>query len=205
MSTIPPKTAQKPATRRLPREERREAILEGATRAFAQSGFAATSMEEVAAAAGITPLIVYRHFASKEELYRAVLERVAERLGRFIEAEPERARERRGLGIGAQAVLEAARLDPDGFRLLWRHAAREPLFESYASELRKRAVAAIERAIAQRFPDAALPWAAHAVIGYLIESVLVWLEFGDPARDARFVRATNAAMKAGVRAWSEPG
>ena len=159
-------------------------------------------MEEVAAAAGITQLIVYRHFQSKEDLYRAVLERVSGQLGELIEGEPGAAGKRGGLGVAARSVLECARLDPEGFRLLWRHSARELQFASYASELRDRAVAAVEQSVGKRFPSAELPWAAHAVVGYLIESVLVWLEFGDPDRDELFIHATNEAMKAGVRAWS---
>src|SRR3954454_11733847 len=64
-----------PARQLLARPERQAAILRGAAAAFAQSGFAATSMEDVAAACGVTKLIVYRHFDSKEELYRTILER----------------------------------------------------------------------------------------------------------------------------------
>ncbi|HYD10163.1 MAG TPA: helix-turn-helix domain-containing protein, partial [Acidimicrobiales bacterium] len=57
-----------PTTRRLlSREDRAASILRGAADAFAHGGFAATSMEDVAAASGITKLIVYRHFGSKEE------------------------------------------------------------------------------------------------------------------------------------------
>jgi hypothetical protein len=51
-------------------------------------------------------------------------------------------------------------------------------------------------------PREHLEWAAHAVVGYLVEAVLNWLEFGDPARDDRFVAATNQALRAGVRAWA---
>src|SRR5215510_4974755 len=64
-----------PGRQPLSRPKRQAAILEGAAKAFALKGFAGTSMEEVALASGITKLIVYRHFASKEELYRAVLDR----------------------------------------------------------------------------------------------------------------------------------
>ena len=63
----------------LSRSQRHAAILQGAATAFATKGFASTAMEEVAAASGITKEIVYRHFASKEELYRAVLEGAAQR------------------------------------------------------------------------------------------------------------------------------
>lgn len=189
----------KDGTRRLPRDERRQSILDGATRAFAQAGFAATSMPEIAKASGITPIIVYRHFDSKEGLYRVTLERVCARLTALLEGGPEPG----GFGIGAESVLAAARHDPDGFRLLWRHAAREPLFSSYAAELREWAVGAVQNSMAERVPSDAVQWAAHAVVGYLVEAVLNWLEFGDPRRDALFVKATNAAMRAGVKVWSK--
>ena len=198
MSTTTPEISQDETHRRLPRAERREAILGGATRAFAQAGYAATSMADVAEASGITQIIVYRHFDSKEHLYRAVLERVCAQLSSEMAGEPEPG----GFGVGARSVLAAARQDPEGFRLLWRHAAREPLFCSYASQLREQSVDVVEATLATRVPQDTLRWAAHAVVGYLVEAVLSWLEFGDARRDDLFVTATNEAMRAGVRAWS---
>ena len=58
-------------------------------------------------------------------------------------------------------------------------------------------------ALADRVPAAHLEWAAHAVVGYLVEAVLNWLEFGDPGRDEQLVAATNHALRAGVRAWAD--
>lgn len=52
----------------------REAILAQATRLFAQRGYEATSVQDVAAEVGVTKQAVLHHFASKEELRRAVLE-----------------------------------------------------------------------------------------------------------------------------------
>ena len=198
MSTSSSQVTNDESPRRLPREQRRESILDGATRAFSQTGFAATTMPDIATESGITPLIVYRHFDSKEDLYRAVLERVCTRLTGELQAGPEPG----GFGIGARSVLAAARQDPDGFRLLWRHAAREPLFSSYAAELREWAVKATDTNLGERVPADTMQWAAHAVVGYLVEAVLNWLEFGDPQRDALFVKATNTALRAGVKAWS---
>ena len=51
--------------RRLPRVQRREQILTAATKAFARSGFAATSLDDIAAEAAVTRVILYRHFYSK--------------------------------------------------------------------------------------------------------------------------------------------
>ena len=121
---------QTPARRLLRREERHASILHGAAAAFAGTGFAATSMEDVAEACGVTKLIVYRHFDSKEELYRAILQRVfdrqAEELVHGLE-HPEQP------GLGARTLLTVAREDATAFTLLWRHAPREPQFEAYAA------------------------------------------------------------------------
>ena len=47
-------------------------------------------------------------------------------------------------------------------------------------------------------------WAARATVSYLIEAVLVWIEDGDSRLDRRFVAATEAALRAGVRSWARP-
>ena len=52
------------AVRRMARAERREHLLDAATRAFARSGFAGTSLDNIAAEAGVTHVILYRHFDS---------------------------------------------------------------------------------------------------------------------------------------------
>lgn len=187
-------------TRRLPRAQRRETILVGAAHAFAAAGFAATSMADVAAAAGVTPLIVYRHFDSKEELYRAVLADVAAELLARMAGEPDP----EGYGLGAATLLAVARENPDGFRLLWRHATREPQFASEADALRNQALgqakSSLEGLIAPEFVE----WGAHAVLGYLVEAVLAWLDHGDPARDEQLVRAINRSLQAGVQGWAGP-
>jgi AcrR family transcriptional regulator len=182
----------------LPRRDRREAILRGAADAFARTGYAATSMEDIAAASGITKLIVYRHFDSKEELYRAVLQRVFDRqaeefLARYA-AGPES-------GVGARSLLTVAREDPAGFRLLWQHAAREPQFADYARELRERAVDASRALLIGRVDESLFEWAAHTILGYLVEAVLNWLEHGDPERDEEFVELATGALRTGIGAW----
>src|SRR5215216_5252952 len=53
----------------------RERILVAATRLFADEGINATSVDRVIAEAGVAPMTVYRHFAGKEDLVTATLER----------------------------------------------------------------------------------------------------------------------------------
>jgi AcrR family transcriptional regulator len=182
----------------LPRAARQESILRGAARAFAGTGYAATSMEDIAAASGITKLIVYRHFASKEELYRSVLQRVFDRLAEEFVIGYSRG----AGGVGARSLLTVAREDPDGFQLLWHHAAHEPQFAAYARELRERSVDASRALIGGQVPPDLHEWAAHTLVDYLVEAVLNWLEYGDPTRDEEFVRLATAGARAGVRAWA---
>src|SRR5262245_567826 len=66
--------------RRLSAGERREIILVKAKEAFASRGYAATSIDEVAAAAGVTKPVVYDHFASKRELYFALMRQLRDHL-----------------------------------------------------------------------------------------------------------------------------
>ncbi len=70
--------ARPAATRvRMSRDQRRQAILECATRQFARSGYANTTVNGIAAELGVTEPLIYKHFESKEALFREVFQRVA--------------------------------------------------------------------------------------------------------------------------------
>jgi AcrR family transcriptional regulator len=198
---VPPSSSAAPRVL-LPRADRAASILRGAASAFARAGFAATSMEDVAAASGITKLIVYRHFESKEELYRAVLTRVSDRLAANFAGALES--ERPG-GVGARSMLATAREDPDGFVLLWRHAAREPQFADYAAAQRAQAVAVARSLRGPDGDEVFERWAAEAIVSWLVESVLSWLEVGDPARDEEFLTRVADGLRAMRAVWVHPG
>jgi AcrR family transcriptional regulator len=181
------------------RPERRAAIIDGAAVAFARGGYAATSIADITAATGVSHLIVYRHFDSKEALYEAVLERALDLLTQALTAE----RAIGSYGPTPAALLGAARTDRALFEVVWRHATREPEFARFADRARHMLQAATETALAPHVAPEHLRWAARATNGYVVEAVLVWVEDGDPRHDARFVAATNAALKAGVRTWAK--
>jgi len=66
-----------PSTARMPRAQRRAQLLELATKVFTAKGFQSTSMDDIAAAAGVTKPVLYQHFDSKESLYVEVLDIIA--------------------------------------------------------------------------------------------------------------------------------
>jgi AcrR family transcriptional regulator len=178
------------------RDDRRSQLVQAAASAFLAGGFDGTSMESVADAAGVTRLIVYRHFESKEALYRAVLEAVVEPLR--LEFAPEQP-----AGIGA-LLLRVGRQDPDGFRLLWRHARHEPTFAKEAEAFRQIAVEIASDHIRQYIDDGDLRrWAAATVVDYLYGGICEWLDAGDPARDDEFATYLQAGARALVTAWRE--
>ncbi len=66
--------------RRLPREEREAQILDVAHALFAERGYVAVTMDDVAARVGVTKPLLYNYWGNKERLYLACLERDADRL-----------------------------------------------------------------------------------------------------------------------------
>lgn len=74
---------------RLPRGERRALLLEAALAAFAEKGYHATAMDDIAERAGVSKPVLYQHFASKLELYLALAERVCDDIVETIEASLE--------------------------------------------------------------------------------------------------------------------
>ena len=163
----------------MPRKQRREQILVAATKAFARNGFTATGLADIAAEAGITRVILYRHFDSKTDLYQAALDRfcavlsdhVAEPLGGFTDA-------------SIDGLLKVAIAEPAGFRLLFVHAAREPEFKAPAEQFRRDIADIAHLQISTVVPDEAWArWAAQLAPTAAIEAIIAWLDAGQPDPD----------------------
>jgi AcrR family transcriptional regulator len=158
-------------------------------------------MEEVATLAGVTRLIVYRHFDSKEDLYRAVLDRAAEGVGTSVRNNLGDAPTVKGAVVG---FLQAARSDPGGFRLLVRQSAREPDFAGYAEQFRESAVEAARKLIARPVPDPVLrEWAARTLVALLEEATLAWIDAGEEGRDNEMSAVLTRSIEAMLGAFGE--
>jgi AcrR family transcriptional regulator len=176
--------------RRLPRAQRREQILTAATEAFARSGFAATSLDDIAAQAGITRVILYRHFDSKTELYQAVLDRMCARLEAHVD-EPVGG----FTDTSINGLLDAAAESPAGFRLLFHHAVREPEFSERIEKFRDDITAAAYLQISAFIADEALArWAAQLAPVVAIEAITAWLDTGQPEPALAAARVRQVIM-----------
>jgi AcrR family transcriptional regulator len=76
-----PKRSPRMAAPRMAAEDRREQIIEVAVRLFSQKGFRGATTKEIASAAGVNEAIIFRHFATKSELYAAIIDRKANAAG----------------------------------------------------------------------------------------------------------------------------
>jgi TetR/AcrR family transcriptional regulator len=121
---IPLKPAEISArSSRMPSEDRRRQLLQVAVESFARNGFSGTKTKDIAAAAGVSEAILFRHFASKEDLYHAILDEKEATMGGdrwFVEMnELADRRDDRGLfqHVGRQ-IIRSFREDASFHRLL---------------------------------------------------------------------------------------
>jgi AcrR family transcriptional regulator len=74
---------------RLCASDRRQILLDAAIATFGEKGYYATTMEEIAVAAGVTKPVIYQHFESKRDLYSAILKRINEDLVKTLKMSDE--------------------------------------------------------------------------------------------------------------------
>lgn len=160
--------------KRLPRTERREQILAAATKVFARGGFVGTGLDDIAIEADVSRVILYRHFDSKSDLYRAALARARQRLS-------EAAGPPNYTDQIIDALVSAASSDPSAFRLLFHHAAREPQFREEFDRYQEEMTRVAGQQIAGMIPDPTwAQWAALLVPTATIAAITAWLDAEQP-------------------------
>ncbi|HEV3380355.1 MAG TPA: TetR/AcrR family transcriptional regulator [Trebonia sp.] len=101
-------------------KERRQQLLDIGRRLFAERGFEGTSIEEIAAQAGVSKPVVYEHFGGKEGLYAVVVDREVERLLTMVTGLLEGAHSEPKFEAAAVGLLRYIDENTDGFRILVR-------------------------------------------------------------------------------------
>lgn len=177
----------------LGREERRAQLIRAASRAFLRSGYAATSLDDIAHEADVTKVLIYRHFSAKRELYLAVLHDARGRVKDGIDAA------RRQDDDVVEALVRAGQADPDGFRILYRHVRREPEFATEVRDLDAADHAATEELLSDQITDEARrAWLSRLLPTVVIQSILAWLDTGQPIGPKELVRSIRAMTAAAV-------
>ncbi|GAA2020698.1 TetR/AcrR family transcriptional regulator [Terrabacter terrae] len=170
-----------PPRARMTGPERREQLIKVGRRLFAEKGFEATTVEEVASKANVSKPVVYQHFGGKEGLYAVVVDREIQALLGGISAaleEPEGARVL--LERATLALLDYIERDPAGFRILVRDSPPGQSTGSFASVLGDVAVH-VEHLLAAEFKQRGLdpksaPIHAHMLVGMVALTGQWWLD-----------------------------
>ena len=197
VSRVPP-----PPRKRIPAQERRGLILDAALEIFARHGFHASSIDDIAGAAGVSKALIYEHFPSKRHLHAALLERhVGELFERLAASaatsEPGEVR----LQAGVDAFLAFVESRPDAFRMLFRDAAEPEVAESLR-QLGKQSALAVAELIAsepreKRADDAeeaeAIEMLGALLTGAVQSLALWWDEHPDVPRERLVARVMEFA------------
>jgi AcrR family transcriptional regulator len=127
----------RPVTTRLPAERRRQQVLDVACSVFADRGFHATSMDDIAAAAGVTKPVLYQHFPSKRSLFVELLGELGQRLMRELEEATSTAHTgRERVEVGFASYFRFTSRNEAAFRVLFGASARnDPEFADVIDRL----------------------------------------------------------------------
>jgi len=118
---------------RMTGKERREQLIDVGRRLFAERGFEGTSVEEIAAKAGVSKPVVYEHFGGKEGLYAVVVDREMQQLLDMVTSALTGGHPRELLEQAAFALLDYIEQSTDGFRILVRDSPVAQSTGSFAS------------------------------------------------------------------------
>jgi AcrR family transcriptional regulator len=191
---------------RMPAAERREQLLAVALDVFAGEGYHQTSMNQIAEAAGITKPVLYQHFASKRELYLALIEEAGGRLLHIITAPSiTETNGRRRVELGFLAYFQWVYDDHDSFQLLFGGGSRRDAeFSEAAGKFQSRVADAIEPLITADIDTEHRRTLAHAIVG-LAEGVSRRLiRLGNDFDPELIARQVSELAWAGLRAAQRP-
>jgi AcrR family transcriptional regulator len=132
---------------RLPVAERRTLIVEAAGRLFGERGYDGTRIDEIAAAAGVTKPIVYRHFGSKRDLYLSLLDRHRDDLAGFVASMPTEGSTEERLRSVLETWLDYVEARSYAWKMLFRDAGGGPQIAARRREVHARARAVLVEVI----------------------------------------------------------
>ena len=174
--------------RRLPVAERRELITEAAGRLFGERGYEGTRLDDIAAAAGVTKPVLYRHFDSKRDLYLALLVRHREDLPTFVGAMPAEGSLPERLRAVLEGWLEYVETHSYAWHMLFRDTGGGPDVRAFRREVHTRArevLAGIIRSLGHaRIPPEEIEPLAELMSMGMAALVLWWMDNPGTSRAA---------------------
>jgi AcrR family transcriptional regulator len=183
--------------------ERQAAIVQSAIQLFAEKGFRGATTRELAGILGVTEPVLYQHFRTKRDLYRAIIEAKAQQASERL----HRLRQYASLGDDriffqrlADLIIERFKKEPETTRLLLyssleRHELAEQFFDSVFADFYQLVAEYIRRRIEQgAFRRVDARSAARGLIGMISYPGLVELLFPGKSRQRNPRRAARETV-----------
>ena len=195
---------------RMTGKQRREQLLDIGRSLFAEKGFDATSVEEIAQRAGVSKPVVYEHFGGKEGLYAVVVDREMSALLESITgALTSTGHPRELLEKAAFALLDYVEKSSDGFRILVRDSPVASSTGSFAS-LISDAASQVEHIMANQlkergFEPKLAPMYAQMLVGMVALTGQWWLDARKPKKADVAAHLVNLAWNGLSGLEAKPG
>jgi AcrR family transcriptional regulator len=188
------------STERMASADRRELLLVAAAEHFAERGYRGADMSAIAASAGVTKVIAYRAFGSKQSLYEALLDRHRDELLQTLisSAEVDGGSNAERIRTGLEAWFSYVEGHPFAWRLLFRDTTGLPVLEERHRAMRAQARAVIARLLIERMGVAAeaAPASAEFLRAAIVGIAMWWLEHPDATREEVVTTAHRLAIGA---------
>src|SRR6266540_2560956 len=182
---------------RMTGKERRQQLLDIGRSLFAERGFEATSIEEIAARAGVSKPVVYEHFGGKEGLYAVVVDREMRRLLEMVTSSLTAGHPRELCEQAAFALLDYIEEYTDGFRILVRDSPIPQSTGSFASLISDIATQ-VEHILMEEFKSRGYepkhaPMYAQMLVGMVALTGQWWLDVRKPGKSDVAAHLVNLA------------
>lgn len=182
---------------RMSGQERREQLLDVGRKLFAEKGFEAVSVEEIASKADVSKPVVYEHFGGKEGLYAVVVDREMNHLLNAIGDALTAGSARALLEQAGMALFDYIDEYPDGFRILVRDSPVSQQTGSFASLIIDVA-AQVEHLLAREFQTHKIstrlaPMYSQMLVGMVALTGQWWLDVRKPRKEDVVAHLVNLA------------
>jgi AcrR family transcriptional regulator len=177
-------------------------LLDVAVCVFAERGFHATSMNDVAQSAGVTKPVLYQHFGSKRDLYREILEDGGAQLRELLaKATADADGPREQVDAGMRAYFSFVATHEAAFALLFGGGTRrDPEFRAIAAALEEEVAAFIAALIdVEGLSEDERSLYAHGVVGLAEGMSRHWIEHRRPTHHDELAGAVSRMAWGGLR------
>lgn len=185
------------------RAARRTELIDAAIKAVSRHG-AAVGMDQIAAVANTSKPVIYRYFADKDDLYRAITQRVVgqvlDTLASVLESKPE---PRELFHAGIDAYLGLLEANPE----LYRFVAQHPLVPAGDTGRPTDFSSVVARMLGTRMeehlrelglaPEFAHPW-SECIVGFLDGATVWWLDHRDAMTRAQLADYLSSLLWGGA-------